>query len=107
MQLFFGIILLLVHKTTNVYLFAPLLALYVGVQGFIFGNAISIILDKFPTVSASANAIIGSFQYGAGAFSGFLSSHLSDETLFPITLVLFGSSMIGAIILMISLKIKS
>lgn len=106
-QLFFGIVLILIHKTTNVYLFAPLLALYVGVQGFIFGNAISIILDKFPHISASANAVIGSLQYGAGALSGFLVSHFNDKTLFPITVVLMLSALFSVSLLFISLRFKS
>ena len=105
-QLFFGTILLLVCKTTNVFLFAPFLALYVGMQGFIFGNAVSLILDKFPHISASANAIIDSFQYSAGAISGFIVSHINDGTLFPIALVLMLSSLIGVLILFVSLKIK-
>ncbi|MDR0467235.1 MAG: multidrug effflux MFS transporter [Campylobacteraceae bacterium] len=106
-QLFLGIILLLINKTTNIYLFAPILALYVSTQGFIFGNAVSLILDKFPQISASANAVIGSLQYGVGSFSGFLSSHLNDETLFPIALILVSSSFIGVVILFISTGIKN
>ncbi|MFV0481171.1 MAG: multidrug effflux MFS transporter [Campylobacteraceae bacterium] len=104
LQVIFSIILMLAHKSTTVFLIAPLIAIYVSMQGLIFGNAISLILDNFPKISASANAVIGSLQYGAGALSGFIASHFSDGTLFPITTTLFVSSFIGATILFFSLK---
>jgi DHA1 family bicyclomycin/chloramphenicol resistance-like MFS transporter len=105
-QLIFAIALFLVHETTNVYLFAVTLALYVSMQGFIFGNAVSVILDKFSHISATANAVIGSLQYGAGSLSGFIVSYFNDGTLLPFVSVLMFSSFIGTIVMFFSLKLK-
>lgn len=104
MQLCFGTILFFMHESASVYVITPLIALYVGVQGFIFGNGVSVILDNFPKISASANAIIGSLQYGIGSASGLLANYFSDGTLFPVALLLLAASFFGLLFFLFSLQ---
>lgn len=90
---------LFVFHAKNIYIIFPLIALYIASLGFIFSNAVSLTLEFFPTISASANAIIGVLQYSIGALMGFVASSFHDGTLFPIMAVMMGVSLSGAIIL--------
>lgn len=100
-QAILGLVLFSMHKEPNLYLFSPLLGLYIGSLGFIFGNSVALILEFFPRISASANAIIGVLQYSVGAVMGFIASSLHDNTLFPITLVMMLVSVSGTLLLMV------
>ncbi|MDR2635409.1 MAG: multidrug effflux MFS transporter [Campylobacteraceae bacterium] len=104
MQVLIALLLLILHKSENIFIMAPLIALFIGMLGFIFGNAISIILEYFPKTSASANAVLGVLQYSVGAVSGLLVSVFDDGTLFPLMLVIALSSFIGAVILLVGTK---
>lgn len=102
-QAIFGI-LLFAFQNSNVYVLFPLIGLYIGMLGFIFSNSISLTLEFFPTISASANAIIGVLQYSVGALMGFVASFLHDGTLFPITGVMMTVSLCGAVLLLLGSK---
>ncbi|WP_263832430.1 multidrug effflux MFS transporter [Sulfurospirillum oryzae] len=99
-QAIIGILLFLCQES-SVYVIFPLIGLYIGSLGFVFSNSVSLTLEFFPTISASANAIIGVLQYSVGAFMGFIASSLHDGTLFPITGVMMGVSLCGTILLML------
>lgn len=103
-QALFGICLFIIHKEASLELFFPIMGLYIGSLGFIFGNSVSLILEFFPRISASANAIIGVLQYSIGALMGFIASSMHDGSLFPITLVMMFVSLFGALLLMIGTR---
>lgn len=100
-QSILGIALFSLHSTANLNLIFPLLGLYIGSLGFIFSNSVALILEFFPRISASANAIIGVLQYSIGAFMGFIASVMHDGTLFPIALVMMLVSLCGTLLLMV------
>lgn len=87
-------------RDAGLYVIFPLVGLYVGILGFVFGNSVSLALEFFPNISASANAIIGVLQYSVGALMGFIASSLHDGTLFPITGVMMVVSLCGAALLL-------
>lgn len=93
-------IMLFSFQNQSVYVLFPVIGLYVGSLGFIFSNSVSLTLEFFPNISASANAIIGVLQYSIGALMGFVASFLHDGTLFPITTVMMSVSVCGTILLM-------
>ncbi len=93
-------ILLFTFQNGSLYLIFPLIGLYIGILGFIFSNSIALTLEFFPTISASANAIIGVLQYSVGALMGFVASSFHDGTLFPITTVMMSVSLCGVILLL-------
>lgn len=104
LQSFFGILLFVLHESSNILVMMPFFCLYVGMLGFMFGNATALILEHFPTVSASANAVIGVFQYSFGALAGTVANHYNSANLFSITAVIMSSSLLGAIILLLSTR---
>ncbi|MDR2080469.1 MAG: multidrug effflux MFS transporter [Campylobacteraceae bacterium] len=103
-QVFIAAVLIILHESSNIFIIAPLIALFMGMLGFIFGNAISIILEYFPKTSASANALLGVLQYSVGAAAGLLVSLLDDGTLFPLIFIMALSSCVGAVILLVGTK---
>jgi len=82
----------------------PIIGLYIGTLGLIFGNSVALALEFFPSISASANAIIGVLQYSVGALMGFVASFLHNGTLFPITGVMMIVSVCGALILLVGTR---
>jgi DHA1 family bicyclomycin/chloramphenicol resistance-like MFS transporter len=103
-QVVISALLFVFQWDANPYIIAPLIALFVGALGLIFGNALSIILDFFPKISGSANAVIGVLQYSAGALAGFLTGVFNNGSLLSLMCVIMCSSIIGAIILFIGSK---
>jgi DHA1 family bicyclomycin/chloramphenicol resistance-like MFS transporter len=93
-------IMLFVLRDAGLFVIFPLVGLYVGVLGFVFGNSVSLTLEFFPSISASANAIIGVLQYSVGALMGFIASSLHDGTLLPIMGVMMVVSLSGATLLL-------
>ncbi|MDR1007039.1 MAG: multidrug effflux MFS transporter [Campylobacteraceae bacterium] len=99
-QIVLSILMMILHNTTQIIFMAPLIALFVGTLGFVFGNALSIILEYFPKTSASTNAVIGVLQYGFGAGAGMLANFFhEDGSLFALMCVILLSSLIGTAIL--------
>lgn len=93
-------VLLFLFRDAGLYVIFPLIGVYIGILGFIFGNSVSLALEFFPSISASANAIIGVLQYSVGALMGFVASSLHDGTLFPITGVMMVVSLCGTALLL-------
>ncbi|ATB68144.1 major facilitator superfamily protein, DHA family [Sulfurospirillum diekertiae] len=93
-------IMLFVLRDAGLFVIFPLVGLYVGILGFVFGNSVSLTLEFFPSISASANAIIGVLQYSVGALMGFIASSLHDDTLLPIMGVMMVVSLCGATLLL-------
>jgi len=91
-------------QNQSIYVLFPIIGLYVGTLGFIFGNSVSLALEFFPSISASANAIIGVLQYSVGAFMGFTASFLHDGTLFPITGVMMIVSLCALLLLLLGTR---
>lgn len=78
--------------------------LYIGSLGFIFSNSVSLTLEFFPNISASANAIIGVLQYSMGALMGFVASFLHDGTLFPVMGVMMGVSLCSVTLFLVGVR---
>lgn len=100
MQAIIGM-MLFVLRDAGLFVIFPLIGLYIGILGFVFGNSVSLALEFFPSISASANAIIGVLQYSVGALMGFIASSLHDGTLLPITGVMMVVSLCGAALLLL------
>jgi len=94
-------IVLFTCKDQSIDILFPLIGFYIGTLGFIFGNSVSLTLEFFPNISASANAIIGVLQYSVGALMGFIASLLHDGTLYPITGVMMVVSVCATTLLLL------
>lgn len=103
-QALLGLLFFTLHTKGSVWVLFPIIGLYVGTLGFIFSNTVFLVLEFFPRISASANAIIGVLQYSVGALMGFVASSLHDGTLFPIAGVMMSVSVSGVLLLLLGTR---
>ena len=66
-----------------------LIVIFVGILGVVSSNANALALHMFPNISGVATAVIGVSLYAMGGFTGFLLNIFSNDTIFPITLIMF------------------
>jgi DHA1 family bicyclomycin/chloramphenicol resistance-like MFS transporter len=64
------------YSFENPYITAIFLMVFIGSIGLIFGNALSLILDFFHTMSGTANALVGVSGFATSSIMGFLASFL-------------------------------
>jgi len=64
-------------------------------QGLIGPNAMSSMLDHFPTMSATATAMQGSIQFSSGALAGVLVGAFEIPSAWPMVLTMIGASIAG------------
>ena len=81
--------------------------LFIGALGFVFGNAISLLLEHFADISATATALNGVVGFIISAFVGFAASYFHDGTLQPIFLLMMCTSFLSLSILLLLLKRRS
>ncbi|RKQ96402.1 DHA1 family bicyclomycin/chloramphenicol resistance-like MFS transporter [Kushneria sinocarnis] len=72
-----------------------LIVLFVGVNGLITPNAVSSMLDHFPGMSATANAVLGSLQFTAGGVAGAVVSGLQIASVWPMVIGMVGASIMA------------
>lgn len=82
--------------------------LFIGALGFVFGNSISLLLEHFEDISATATALNGVVGFLFAAMIGFLASYFHDATLSPIfSLMILTASLSLALLLLLLKKQKS
>jgi DHA1 family bicyclomycin/chloramphenicol resistance-like MFS transporter len=105
--LLFGIYMQLIVATV-MYLFSRMASLwsvmigfiiYLSALGFIFGNVMTLILEDFKEMSASANALNGVIGFIMAVVIGFLSSYIHDGNLGSIFLIMIIIAIISLAIL--------
>jgi len=108
MQLFFRGMILQLTTALLLWLFSSEIILafvvlgfmiYIGSLGFVFGNSMSILLEHFEKMSATAVALNGVLGFMISAFVGFLASYFHDGTLKPIFLLMICTSLVSLTIL--------
>nr|WP_136065639.1 Bcr/CflA family multidrug efflux MFS transporter [Halomonas sp. EAR18] len=90
-----GLLLMFASGLDSLYTVAPLLMVFVGMQGLIGPNAMSSMLDHFPKISATATAMQGSIQFSCGALAGVLVGAFEIPSAWPMVLTMIGASIIG------------
>lgn len=66
----------------------PFVILFCGINGLIQANAVSSLLDHFPQMSGTANAVMGCMQFGAGALASTLVNSVGSHGPWPLVTVL-------------------
>lgn len=61
-----------------------LIAFYMSMMAFIFGNCMALALEHFPKNAGVASGVIGVLQFGLGALISSIALSFHDETFFPI-----------------------
>lgn len=90
-----ALVVLFATGLASLYTVAPLLMVFVGMQGLIGPNAMSSMLDHFPTMSATATAMQGSIQFSSGALAGVLVGAFEIPSAWPMVLTMIGASIAG------------
>lgn len=112
--LFFGIVLQFVSAIL-LFATAPLdvlsvtvvfIMFYIGSMGMIFGNVISLILENFKDISATANAINGVIGFIIASIIGFIASFIHDGTVTSIFTFMAITSLVSFILLFFITKGK-
>ncbi|WP_106478566.1 Bcr/CflA family multidrug efflux MFS transporter [Phytohalomonas tamaricis] len=100
-QLTAGIALVLVIAAglDTVLVMMVLIMMFVGVGGLITPNAVSAMLDHFPKMSATANAVLGSLQFTTGGLVGFLVSGFEIPSVWPMVIGMLGASVLANILI--------
>ena len=73
--------------------------LYVSTLGLIFANVLSLLLEHFKTISATATALNGVMGFTISAFIGFIASLFHDGGLDNIFYLMIFTSFISLVIL--------
>ena len=81
-----------------------LMMVYIGTLGFVFANSISLLLEDFGDISATANALNGVIGFIVAAFIGFVSSLIHDGSLASIFALMASTSAVAFLILYFVLR---
>ena len=72
-----------------------LVMVYAGMIGLITPNAMSLLLDEFGHMSATATALMGFIKFGAAALAGVMVGAFEIESLWPMVLTMLVASALG------------
>ncbi|MGI9277779.1 MAG: multidrug effflux MFS transporter [Endozoicomonas sp.] len=83
-----------------------LVLMTISAIGFIAANATSCTLRYFPDDSGTANAVIGTLNFGLGGLVGILMSLLHDGTLVPIAMVMVINSVLSIFFFNLGMRVS-
>src|SRR5574344_151239 len=79
-----GIIFLLIHKDMNLILTVIIIASYMSMMAFIFGNCMSLAIEHFSKNAGVASGVIGVLQFGLGALISSIALNFDNNGFFVI-----------------------
>ncbi|MAD41773.1 MAG: Bcr/CflA family drug resistance efflux transporter [Arcobacter sp.] len=85
-QVISGLIFLLNYEDISIILIVILLASYMSMMAFIFGNCMALTLEHFPKNAGVASGVVGVLQFGLGAIISSIALSFHSVTFFPIAL---------------------
>lgn len=85
-QVIAGGLFALNYENISLVLTVILIASYMSMMAFIFGNCMALTLEHFPKNAGVASGVVGVFQFGLGAIISSIALSFHDETFFPIGL---------------------
>ena len=83
-QVISGALIALNYENISIVLTIILLASYMGMMAFIFGNCMALTLEHFPKDARVASGVVGVVQFGLGAIVSSIALSYHDGTFFPI-----------------------
>jgi MFS transporter, DHA1 family, multidrug resistance protein len=84
MQIIFAVLFLFLNEDINLYFTIILIGFYISMNGLIYGNATSLVLENFPKNAGVASALIGVVQFGLASIISSTIVAFHGETLLPI-----------------------
>lgn len=98
-QIIVGAIFLLVYKDINLFGVVLVLASYMSMMAFIFGNCMAMALEHFSKNAGVASGVIGVLQFGLGAIISSIALYFSDSGFFVIAFSITLISIVNFLIL--------
>ena len=94
-----GIIFLLIHKDMNLILTVIIIASYMSMMAFIFGNCMSLAIEHFSKNAGVASGVIGVLQFGLGAIISSIALNFDNNGFFVIAFSITFLSIISFLIM--------
>lgn len=94
-----GIIFLLIHKDMNLIFTVIIIASYMSMMAFIFGNCMSLAIEHFSKNAGVASGVIGVLQFGLGALISSVALNFEDNGFFVIAFSITFLSIISFLII--------
>ena len=94
-----GIIFLLIHKDMNLILTVIIIASYMSMMAFIFGNCMSLAIEHFSKNAGVASGVIGVLQFGLGALISSVALNFDNNGFFMIAFSITFLSIISFLII--------
>lgn len=98
-QIISGGLFLLNHESISLVFTLILIACYMGVMAFVFGNCLALAIEFFPKNAGVASSVIGVLQFGLGAIVSSISLSFTDHTFLPIAISITISSILAILLL--------
>lgn len=83
-QVISGTLFALSYEDISIITTVVLIACYMGMMAFIFGNCMALALEHFPKNAGVASGVIGVLQFGLGAIISSIALSFHDDTFLPI-----------------------
>jgi len=98
-QILSGSLFILNYETIPLAFTVILIASYMGVMAFVFGNCLALAIEFFPKNAGVASSVIGVLQFGLGALVSSISLSFTDHTFLPIAISITISSILAILLL--------
>ncbi|MDY3200082.1 MAG: multidrug effflux MFS transporter [Arcobacter sp.] len=98
-QILVGLIFILLQKDIHLVTIMILIASYMCMMPFIFGNCMALALEFFPKNAGVASGVIGVLQFGLGAIISSVALSFHNNTFLPIALSITIISIISFLII--------
>ena len=85
-QVISGVLFVLNYENISLILIMILIASYMSMMAFIFGNCMALTLEHFPKNAGVASGVVGVLQFGLGAIISSIALSFHSETFLPIAL---------------------
>ena len=98
-QIVAGSLLILNYENISLVLTVILIASYMSVMAFVFGNCMALTLEYFPKNAGVASSVIGVLQFGMGALISSIALMFHSQTFLPIGISITIISIVAFIIM--------
>ena len=85
-QIFSGILFILTYENISIITIILILASYMSMMAFIFGNCMALALEHFSKNAGVAASVIGVLQFGLGAIISSIALSFHTQTFLPIAI---------------------
>jgi DHA1 family bicyclomycin/chloramphenicol resistance-like MFS transporter len=98
-QIITTLIFTIIYKDISLISTVSLIAVYMGMMSFIFGNCMALALEHFQKNAGVASGVIGVVQFGLGAIISSISLSFYDDTFFTIGISILIISIVSFLIM--------